>query len=150
MDWCWQHSLLSDSSFTLHAVTIGVDFHWQRSEDQIFNGDLKFIIEDGKVTAINVISLEEYLKSVISSEMSATSSEELLKAHAVISRGWLLAQSEKRNSSRKGVSKFNSETRTENEIIRWYDREDHMNFDVCADDHCQRYQGITRASTPIG
>ncbi len=146
MDWCSQQRLGSDSTFTLHAVTIGINFHWQRTEDQIFKGDLKLIIEDGKITAINVISLEEYLKSVISSEMSAASSEELLKAHAVISRSWLLAQSEKSNSSRKGESKFNSETRTENEIIKWYDREDHLNFDVCADDHCQRYQGITRAS----
>jgi len=139
----------SDSTFTLHAVTIGVNFHWQRTEDQIFKGDLKLIIEDGKITAINVISLEEYLISVISSEMSAASSEELLKAHAVISRGWLLAQKEKSNSSRKGESKFKSETITENEIIKWYDREDHLNFDVCADDHCQRYQGITRVSAPV-
>jgi SpoIID/LytB domain protein len=138
----------ADSSFTLHAVTIGVNFHWQRSEDQVFRGDLKLIIEDGKLTAINIIPLEEYLKSVISSEMSATSSEELLKAHSVISRGWLLAQSEKRNASEKGAQKFNSDSRTESEIIKWYDREDHLNFDVCADDHCQRYQGITRATTP--
>jgi len=139
----------SDSTFTLNAVTIGVDFHWQRTEDQIFKGNMKLIIEDGKITAINVISLEEYLKSVISSEMSAASSGELLKAHAVISRGWLLAQSEKSNSLRKGESRFRSETRTENEIIKWYDREDHLNFDVCADDHCQRYQGITRASVHV-
>jgi SpoIID/LytB domain protein len=137
------------SSFTLHSVIIGVNFHWQRFEDQIFKGSLKLIIEDEKITAINVISLEEYLKSVISSEMSATSSEELLKAHAVISRGWLLAQSEKRNALVIGAGKFNSDTRTEDEIIKWYDEEDHKNFDVCADDHCQRYQGITRASTPV-
>ncbi len=136
------------SSFTLHSVTIGVDFHWQRSEDQVFRGDLKIITENGKLTAVNIISLEEYLKSVISSEMSATSSEELLKAHSVISRGWLLAQSEKRNASQAGNQKLVSDTRKDNEIIKWYDREDHLNFDVCADDHCQRYQGITRASTP--
>jgi len=136
------------ASFALHSVTIGVDFHWQRSEDQVFRGDLKIIIENGKLTAVNIISLEEYLKSVISSEMSATSSEELLKAHAVISRGWLMAQSEKRNASQKGAQKFISDTRKDNEIIKWYDREDHLNFDVCADDHCQRYQGITRESTP--
>ncbi len=140
---------ITDSSFTLHNVTIGLNFHWQRSEDQVFKGNLKLILENGKITAINIISLEEYLKSVISSEMSATSSEELLKAHAVISRGWLLAQSEKRCSSEKGASGFNSLTITENEITRWYDREDHLNFDVCADDHCQRYQGITRASKPL-
>lgn len=139
----------SDPTFTLHAVTIGVNFHWQRIEDQVFKGDLKLIIENGKVTAINVISIEEYLKSVISSEMSAASSEELLKAHAVISRGWLLAQSEKSTSLREGESEFRAETRTENEIIKWYDREDHLNFDVCADDHCQRYQGLTRASVPV-
>jgi SpoIID/LytB domain protein len=140
---------MTGSSFTLHDVTIGLNFHWQRSEDQIFRGDLKLIVENGKITAINIISLEEYLTSVISSEMSAASSEELLKAHAVISRGWLLAQAEKRCSSEKGASRFNSMTRTENEITRWYDREDHLNFDVCADDHCQRYQGITRASKDL-
>jgi stage II sporulation protein D len=137
------------SSFTLHSVTIGVDFHWQRSEDQVFKGELKIIAENGKLTAVNVISLEEYLKSVISSEMSATSSEELLKAHAVISRGWLLAQTEKRNHTGKVSREFISDTRTDNEIIKWYDREDHLNFDVCADDHCQRYQGITRATTSV-
>ena len=138
----------ADSSFTIHAVTIGVDFHWQRKEDQVFRGNLKLITEGEKLTAVNVISIEDYLTSVISSEMKATSSEEFLKAHAVISRSWLLAQIEKsRNISRDG-KKFNSHTRTEKEVIRWYDREDHSNFDVCADDHCQRYQGITRASTP--
>ena len=136
------------SFFILHAVTIGVDFHWQRLEDQVFKGNLKLIIEDGKITAINILSLEEYLKSVISSEMSAASSEELLKAHSVISRGWLLAQSEKRKALYSGAKKYNSDIRTEDEIIKWYDREDHRNFDVCADDHCQRYQGITRASAP--
>jgi len=130
------------SSFTLHAVTIGVDFHWQRREDQVFKGSVKFIKEDGRITAINIISVEEYLTSVISSEMKATSSEELLKAHAVVSRSWLLAQIGKKGE------KYNSHIRTDDEIIRWYDREDHKNFDVCADDHCQRYQGITRASTP--
>lgn len=136
------------SSFTLHAVTIGVDFHWQRREDQVFKGRLMLIIEDGKITAVNILSLEEYLKSVISSEMSAASSEELLKAHSVISRGWLLAQAEKRKALDSGAKKYNSDVRTEDEIVKWYDREDHRNFDVCADDHCQRYQGITRASVP--
>ena len=134
------------SSFTIHSVTIGVGFHWQRSEDQVFKGDLKLIVEDEKITAINVISIEEYLKSVISSEMSATSSVELLKAHAVISRGWLLAQSEKRKALERGAVKYNPDMRSDDEITKWYDREDHKNFDVCADDHCQRYQGITRES----
>jgi stage II sporulation protein D len=136
------------SSFTLHAVTIGVDFHWQRKEDQVFKGSLKLIIEEDKITAVNVLSIEDYLTSVISSEMSATSSEEFLKSHAVISRSWLLAQIEKSRVIGKEGRKYNANTRTDNEIIRWYDREDHKNYDVCADDHCQRYQGITRASTP--
>jgi stage II sporulation protein D len=138
----------SSSSFTLHAVTIGVDFHWQRKEDQEFKGKLKLIIEDNKVTAVNVLSVEDYLVSVISSEMRATSSMELLKAHAVISRSWLMAQIEKRRSLGKVTKKYETHFRTGSEIIRWYDREDHHNFEVCADDHCQRYQGITRASTP--
>jgi len=138
-----------DSSFTLHAVTIGVDFHWQRKEDQVFNGSLKLIIEDNKVTAVNVLSVEDYLISVISSEMKATASEEFLKAHAVISRSWLLAQIEKSRTLGKDNRKYETYYKTEGEIVRWYDREDHRNFDVCADDHCQRYQGITRASTAV-
>jgi len=137
-----------DSSFILNAVTIGVDFHWQRNEDQVFRGSLKLIIENEMITAVNVISVEDYLTSVISSEMSATSSGEFLKAHAVISRSWLLAQIGKGNKIKREGKKFKAFTRTENEIVRWYDREDHQNYDVCADDHCQRYQGITRASTP--
>lgn len=135
--------------FTLHAVTIGVNFHWQRKEDQVFKGSIKLIIEDNKVSVINVLSIEDYLSSVISSEMSATSSPEFLKAHAVISRSWLLAQTEKSKSLGNAAEKYDSNCRTGSEIIRWYDREDHKNFDVCADDHCQRYQGITRATTPV-
>jgi stage II sporulation protein D len=137
------------STFTLHAVTIGVNFHWQRKEDQVFKGKLKLIIEENRITAVNVLSLEDYLISVISSEMKATSSAELLKAHAVISRSWLLAQIEKSRELGKVKSKYETQFITEEEIVRWYDREDHKNFDVCADDHCQRYQGTTRASTPI-
>lgn len=137
------------SSFTLHAVTIGVNFHWQRKEDQVFKGKLKLIIEENKITAVNVLSIEDYLISVISSEMKATSSVELLKAHAVISRSWLLAQIEKSHELGKDIAKYETHFRTEDEIVRWYDREDHKNYDVCADDHCQRYQGTTRASTPI-
>ena len=137
------------SSFTLHAVTIGVDFHWQRKEDQVFRGSLKLIAEEEKITAVNVLSIEDYLLSVISSEMRATSSEELLKAHAVISRSWLLAQIDKSRNTGSDGKKFDSNTRTDSGIIKWYDREDHKNYDVCADDHCQRYQGITRASTPV-
>lgn len=137
------------SSFTLHSVTIGVNFHWQRNENQTFKGNLKFFIEDCKVTAVNILSLEEYLVSVISSEMNATSSKELLKAHAVISRSWLMAQIEKNRQLTRETKEYHNSFKTKDEIIRWYDREDHTNFDVCADDHCQRYQGITRASTPI-
>lgn len=134
-------------SFTLHAVTIGVDFHWQRNEDQTFRGNLKFIVRGGLVTAINILPVEEYLVSVISSEMSATSSAELLRAHAVISRSWLLAQIDKTLRLSEIAEKYRTSFVTETEITRWYDREDHRDFDVCADDHCQRYQGITRAST---
>jgi len=136
-------------SFTLHDVTIGIGFHWERKEDQTFKGGLKFIIEDQKVTAINRLSVEDYLISVISSEMSATSSMELLKAHAVISRSWLLAQIEKNQELGANSNEYVSFTETEDEHIKWYDREDHDNFDVCADDHCQRYQGITRTSTSL-
>ncbi len=141
--------LSESASFTLHSVTIGVNFHWQRDEDQTFKGKLKFIVEDDKVTAINILSLEDYLISVISSEMSATSSKQLLKAHAVISRSWLLAQIDKNKLLESSEKKYQNYFRSDDEITRWYDREDHANFDVCADDHCQRYQGITRASTRL-
>ncbi len=134
-------------SFELEDVTIGINFHWERKENQRFRGSLKFIVENGKLTAINVISVEDYLISVISSEMSATASAELLKAHAVISRSWLLAQIQKNKEIAEAKSEYTAFSQTEDECIKWYDREDHVNFDVCADDHCQRYQGITRAST---
>ncbi len=134
-------------TLTLHNVTIGINFHWERDEDQSFKGGLKLIIENNKITAINIVSIEDYLRSVISSEMSATSSMELLKAHAVISRSWLLAQIEKNKSLAKEQKNYASIYLSDNELIRWYDREDHENFDVCADDHCQRYQGITRSTT---
>jgi stage II sporulation protein D len=137
-----------ESFFTLHDVTIGVNFHWQRKENQNFKGNLRFIIEDEKVTAVNILSIEDYLVSVISSEMSATSSMELLKAHAVTSRSWLLAQIEKSKKLGKGNRDYNTSFITDDELVRWYDREDHFNYDVCADDHCQRYQGIRRITNP--
>lgn len=139
----------ANSQFTLHNVTIGINFHWERDEDQVFKGGLKLLIEDEKITAINILPVEDYLMSVISSEMSATSSLELLKAHAVISRSWLLAQIEKNKVLQQESKQYQSLHQTDTELIKWYDREDHANFDVCADDHCQRYQGITRASTPL-
>ena len=135
-----------DASFSLYDVTIGVNFHWERKETQVFNGTLRLVVEADKITAINLLPVEKYLVSVISSEMSATSSIELLKAHAVISRSWLLAQIEKRKQLNTGQNSFFSFIKKDDELIRWYDREDHQIFDVCADDHCQRYQGITKAS----
>ena len=136
------------AAFELLDVTIGINFHWERKEDQRFSGSLKIIVENGKLTGINVIHIEDYLTSVISSEMSATASLELLKAHAVISRSWLLAQIRKNKEITEAHTGYSAFTQTDEELIRWYDREDHTHFDVCADDHCQRYQGITRASTP--
>lgn len=136
-------------AFELYGVTIGINFHWERKENQTFQGALKLIIEDEKLTAINVIRVEDYLVSVISSEMSATASLELLKAHAVISRSWLLAQIQKNKAIHQAQEEYIATSSTKDELIKWYDREDHVNFDVCADDHCQRYQGITRASTTM-
>jgi len=138
-----------EASFELNDVTIGINFHWERKEDQTFKGSLKIIIENEKLTAINILPLEDYLVSVISSEMSATSSLELLKAHAIISRSWLLAQTEKGKNLQHSGKIYQSISETPEEYIRWYDREDHLNFDVCGDDHCQRYQGITRQSTEL-
>lgn len=159
-------TMFAEPSFVLHDVTIGVNFHWERKEDQKFAGSLKIIVEKDKLTAINVVGVEDYLLSVISSEMSASASEEFLKAHAVISRSWLMAQMASARRENKvlvpdGVRDLPSlmihldgmmnDASDENgkdgvhELIRWYDHEDHRNFDVCADDHCQRYQGLTRA-----
>ena len=131
-------------SFLIKDVTIGVKFHWERKEKLGFAGTLKIIKTKGKLTAINLITIEKYLASVISSEMNAKSSLQLLKAHAIVSRSWLLAQLEKSKLVKKEKAGPGVEFHSENELIKWYDREDHKNFDVCADDHCQRYQGITK------
>ena len=159
-------TMFAEPSFVLHGVTIGVNFHWERKETQKFAGALKIITGKDCLTAVNVVGVEDYLLSVISSEMSATASEEFLKAHAVISRSWLMAQMASAERVNKvavpeGVTNvpslmvhldglMNHECRSDgddeiHEMIRWYDHEDHKHFDVCADDHCQRYQGLTRA-----
>ena len=136
-----------EASFSLYDVTIGVNFHWERKETQTFLGKLKFIINGNSVCAVNELPVERYLESVISSEMSATSSLELLKAHAVISRSWLLVQMQNRRKGETTTHVAASEIQGNGELIRWYDREDHTLFDVCADDHCQRYQGITKETS---
>lgn len=138
-----------NATFTLREVTIGINFHWQRKEDQTFEGTLRLLSNaDGTITAINDAGVEQYLKSVISSEMSAQAPLELLRAHAITSRSWLVAMLERQKRFRNvgGPSRRGQET--EAEIVRWYDREDHKLYDVCADDHCQRYQGITKIISP--
>ncbi len=130
--------------FALHDVVIGVSFHWQRKESQSFKGELLFIVEDGEVRAVNRVDVEDYLVSVISSEMSAASSLEFLKAHAIVSRSWLYAQLHRKQKVAQGVLGWENDV----EVVRWYAREDHTLFDFCADDHCQRYQGVTRAANP--
>ena len=137
-----------EDSFSLYGVTIGIHFHWERQEVQTFKGSLRFITHEEEVIAINDIPVEDYLTSVISSEMNATASLEFLKAHAVISRSWLLSQISKKQQLETKVVKPATCIQTEDTYIKWYDREDHELFDVCADDHCQRYQGITKASNP--
>ena len=160
---CWQEKEYDELSFTpqqdtssffeLQDVTIGINFHWERKEVQRFKGELKIIVEDDRLTAINIIPIEDYLTSVISSEMSATASLELLKAHAVISRSWLLNKLKVANGKLKVIMHPDNTANFElstlpSQLIKWYDHEAHKNFDVCADDPCQRYQGITRTSTP--
>lgn len=138
----------AEGCFTLRGVTIGIGFHWQRQEDQKFRGSLLLLSDGGKAVAIDVVPVETYLTSVISSEMSASASLELLKAHAVISRSWLLAMINKSCSrtqpSDAGRQPSRHEQLNPDSVIRWYDSEAHQIFDVCADDHCQRYQGISR------
>jgi stage II sporulation protein D len=154
-NWVFQNNLNlipidpANGKFTLHNVIIGINFHWERKEDQVFKGALHFIADGDLIHAINVLSVEYYLISVISSEMSATSSMQLLKAHAVISRSWLLAQISKNESLKSKNQHYQTTFRTDHELVKWYDREDHTHFDVCADDHCQRYQGITRSTTQM-
>ena len=138
-------------SFTLNDVTIGNGFHWERQQQQTFLGVLHFMVEAGQVLAINELPVEDYLESVISSEMSATSSLEFLKAHAVISRSWLLYQMKKRkeeSAEKKEGSDFFSFIKKDDELLRWYDGGEHTLFDVCADDHCQRYQGVAPSHLP--
>ena len=138
-----------DISFTLEDVTIGVDFHWERKEAQTFLGKLRFVVDGDKLWAINELPVERYLASVISSEMSATSSLELLKAHAVISRSWLLVQMRRRKAIELGIQTASAPVKvSDEEGVVWYDSDAHTLFDVCADDHCQRYQGITKATSP--
>ncbi len=136
-----------NESFLIRDVVIGVKFHWERKEKQRFAHSLKLIKDNGKITAINIIPIEKYLMSVISSEMSAKCSTQMLKATAVVSRSWLLAQIEKSKSIKSEHTNYKSGFQTEDELIKWYDREDHKLFDVCADDHCQRYQGVTKMTS---
>ena len=132
-----------DSTFSLFSVTIGNRFHWERTEDQAFQGDLILRVrQEGTIAAINEIFLEDYLKSVISSEMSADAPMEFLKAHAILSRSWLIAAMDAKDKPESPAAQ--ADRMTKGEVIRWYDREDHDLFDVCADDHCQRYQGVTK------
>ena len=161
-------TLFAEPSFILHDVTIGVDFHWERKLTRQYAGTLKFIVDGGKVAAVNIIGVEDYLLSVISSEMKSTAGLEFLKAHAVISRSWVLAQIARRkdkagarippedletmNSVPALVTSLDSRLSSSGEgpeptgeYIKWFDHEDHTRFDVCADDHCQRYQGLTMA-----
>lgn len=145
--------LSKNEPFILKDVTIGKQFHWEKKEDQVFNGKLQVIAKEGKLHAINIIPIEEYLKSVISSEMSAMNNLELLKAHTIISRSWVLRQVI--NSSQKvPLEHPEKDSNTEitdsvERIIKFWDQEDHKYYDVCADDHCQRYQGITRQVSPL-
>jgi len=136
-----------NESFLIRDVVIGVKFHWERKEKQRFTHSLKLIKDNGKITAINIVPIEKYLMSVISSEMSAKCSMQLLKATAVVSRSWLLAQIEKSKSIKSEHTNYKSGYQSEDELIKWYDREDHKLFDVCADDHCQRYQGVTKMTS---
>lgn len=140
----------ADASFVLHDVTIGVKFHWERKEQQIFRGGLRLVVRPGRgIVAINIVPLEEYLTSVISSEMSATAPAALLKAHAITSRSWLVAMLERAAESGHLPQAATPIDGATTEVVRWYTREDHDIYDVCADDHCQRYQGITKIISPV-
>ncbi|MCG3157785.1 MAG: hypothetical protein DKINENOH_04421 [bacterium] len=137
------------ATFTLQEVVIGIAFHWERKEDQTFAGDLLLLArEEGTLAAINAIAVEDYLASVISSEMSATAPVELLRSHAITSRSWLVAMLEREQREQRRGRPSQRTLARPGELIRWYDREDHDLYDVCADDHCQRYQGVTKIIAP--
>lgn len=133
---------IDKDKFEIKDVLIGVDFHWQQEEDQIFQGALQLLLKDAEIIAINIVPLENYLYSVISSEMNPNASLNLLKAHAIISRGWLMAQLERNGKNNKSISQSATDENSEGELIRWFDKDEHIDFHICADDHCQRYQGI--------
>ena len=135
----------ASAAFALDNLTVGIGFHWERKERQLFRGAFRLLEREAGLTVINDVSLEDYVTSVISSEMSASCPLEVLKAHAVISRSWL--KFPKANPTRFGKGR-RDEGLDSHEIRRWYGREAHRDFDVCADDHCQRYQGITKAFSP--
>lgn len=136
---------LGQGSFTLNDVTVGIGFHWERKENQTFEGRLRFLAREGRtITAVNEINAESYLKSVISSEMSAEAPVEFLRAHAIVSRSWLLSLLERRTGRATELDRTEGMARSEDEVVRWYGHEDHDLFDVCADDHCQRYQGVSK------
>ena len=137
-------TMFAEPSFRLYGVTIGKGFHWERKESQTFGGALKIVPCDGRLTAINLIGVEDYLVSVISSEMKSTASEEFLKAHAVISRSWIMSRINGRAST--SVTVRSAENEDDQSVMKWYGNEEHDGFDVCADDHCQRYYGLTRAT----
>lgn len=138
-----------ESYATIHGVVIGIGFHWEQRIDLAYQGDFEIIADgDSDIRIINIVSIEEYLCSVISSEMSATASPALLEAHAIISRSWVIAQILAHKSKDKDQKEAWMQQDSCQEIIRWWDREDHDTFDVCADDHCQRYQGLSQARNP--
>ena len=152
----WQGSLYStlsfvpqdgDATFSLADVTIGKAFHWERNETQTFSGELRLVVDEDALVAINNVPVEEYLTSVISSEMKSTCPLEYLKASAIVSRSWLLTQMHRRRQA-GDIPQPPSLHRTGSTLLRWYDRQEHTLFDVCADDHCQRYQGISRIENP--
>lgn len=136
------------ATFLIRGVIIGIDFHWQRQQDQEFQGALRIKPVDGRLLVINEAPVEDYLTSVISSEMSAAAQPDLLRAHAVVSRSWLLAQLKQWKHPRHRLEPKIETVNGEQQMIRWYDQESHTDFDVCADDHCQRYQGVAKVTSP--
>lgn len=139
---------LPEGPFTLLGVTIGKQFHWEQQEDQTFTGALRIISDGRQLIAINEVPLEDYLASVISSEMAATNNLELLKAHAIISRSWAMLKVRGNGEEESGTGEAPS-ARADGELMMWWDHDDHTLYDVCADDHCQRYQGTTRQVSPL-
>lgn len=137
--------LHEDSRLSLLNLKIGKEFHWQQTVEALLPGTVKVRLSPaGEWQTINSLPLEKYLQCVIGSEMNPAAPEEFLKAHCIISRSWALGKIRRTHKAGGNDAMF-----SDNCISAWEDTADHSGFDVCSDDHCQRYQGLSDMPSKI-